>query len=150
VNFDTLAREIKRTVKVDALHVDHRKIVTIDGRVATTADEEGTGMAVNVCPADRVQASVEVVWELLMHPAGYGGFWDMTVERVEPEGPAAVGQRFFAWTLCRRLRIDGEILEVDAVRHAIRFHTTLPFGLVGDNRIACSPIDAGSCMLRYG
>ena len=107
-------------------------------------------MAVNVCPADRVQAPVEVVWELLMHPAGYGGFWDMTVERVEPEGPAAVGQRFFAWTLCRRLRIDGEVLEVDAVRHAIRFHTALPFGLVGDNRIACSPIDAGSCMLRYG
>jgi hypothetical protein len=119
-------------------------------RGGTTADEEGTGMAVNVCPADRVQASVDVVWELLMHPAGYGGFWDMTVERVEPEGPAAVGQRFFAWTLCRRLRIDGEILEVDAVRHAIRFRTTLPFGLVGDNRIACSPIDAGSCMLRYG
>ena len=49
-------------------------------------------MAVNVCPADRVQAPVEVVWELLMHPAGYGGFWEMTVE---PEGPAAVGQRFF-------------------------------------------------------
>lgn len=114
------------------------------------AEEEGTGMSVNVCPADRVQAPVEVVWELLMHPAGYGGFWDMTVERVEPEGPAAVGQRFFAWTLCRRLRIDGEILEVDAVRHAIRFHTTLPFGLVSDNRIACSPIDAGSCMVRYG
>jgi len=79
-------------------------------------------MAVNVCPADRVQAPVEVVWELLMHPAGYGGFWDMTVERVEPQGPATVGQRFFAWTLCRRLRIDGEVLEVDAVRHAIRFH----------------------------
>jgi phosphatidylserine/phosphatidylglycerophosphate/cardiolipin synthase-like enzyme len=31
---DALAQEIKRTVKVDALHVDHRKIVTIDGRVA--------------------------------------------------------------------------------------------------------------------
>ncbi len=31
---DTLAREIRRTVKVNALHVDHRKIVTIDGRVA--------------------------------------------------------------------------------------------------------------------
>ena len=85
-------------------------------------------MAVNVCSADRVQAPVEVVWDLLMHPAGYGGFWEMTVERVEPEGLAAVGQGFFAWTLCRRLRIDGEILEVDAVRHTIRFHTTLPFG----------------------
>src|SRR5450759_2669278 len=31
---DTLARAIKGTVKVEALHVDHRKIVTIDGRVA--------------------------------------------------------------------------------------------------------------------
>jgi len=31
---DALAREIRRTVKVEALHVDHRKIVTIDGRVA--------------------------------------------------------------------------------------------------------------------
>src|SRR5438105_3998150 len=85
-------------------------------------DCEATRMSVNVCPTDRVQAPVEVVWELLMHPAGYGGFWQMTVERVEPEGPAAVGQRIFAWMLCRRLRIDGEILEVDAVRHAIRFH----------------------------
>jgi hypothetical protein len=36
------------------------------------------------------------------------------------------------------------------VRHAIRFRMALPFGLVGDNRISCSPIDAGSCMLRYG
>ena len=106
-------------------------------------------MAVNVCPADRVQAPVEVVWELLMHPAGYGGFWAMTVERVVPKGPASVGQQIFASLLCRRFRIYGEILEVDEVRHAIRFQSTLPFGLVGDNRIACSPIDAGSCMLRY-
>jgi hypothetical protein len=107
-------------------------------------------MSVNVCPADRVQAPVEIVWDLLMHPTEYGQFWDMTVERVEPEGPASVGQRIFASLLCRRLRIDGEVLEVDPVRHAIRFRMTLPFGLVGDNRISCSPIDAGSCMLRYG
>ena len=31
---DTLAREIRSTVRIDALHVDHRKIVTIDGRIA--------------------------------------------------------------------------------------------------------------------
>ena len=31
---DELGREIASTVKVNALHVDHRKIVTIDGRVA--------------------------------------------------------------------------------------------------------------------
>ena len=109
-------------------------------------------MAVNVCPADRVQAPVELVWELLMHPAGYGRFLDLTVERVEPAGPAVARQRFAGWTraLCRRWRVDAEVVEVDAERHQIRFRTALPLGIVGDNRIACTPIDAGSCTLRFG
>jgi hypothetical protein len=107
-------------------------------------------MVVSVCPADVVYAPVEFVWELLMRPAGYGRFWDLTVERVEPDGLAAAGQKFVGWKLCRRLRIEGEVLEVDAERHQIRFRTAFPLGIVGDNRIACTPIDAGSCMLRYG
>jgi len=111
---------------------------------------EVTGTGVNVCPTDRVEAPVEIVWELLMDPAGYGGFWEMTVARVEPEGPASVGQRIYAWLLCPWLRLDGEILEVDAVRHVIRFHMTMPFGMVGDERISVTQIDAGSCMLSYG
>ena len=109
-------------------------------------------MAVNVCPADRVQAPVELVWDLLMHPAEYGRVLDLTVERLEPEGPAASGQRFGGWSraLCRRWRIDGEVVEVDAERHQIRFRMSLPLGIVGDNRIVCMPIDGGSCMLRFG
>jgi uncharacterized protein YndB with AHSA1/START domain len=109
-------------------------------------------MTLSVCPADRVEAPVELVWQLLMHPAGYGGFWDLTVDRVEPEGPAAAGQRFVGWTraLCRRWRIDGEVLEVDAERRQIRFRTAFPLGIVGDNRIACTSIDGGSCMIRFG
>jgi hypothetical protein len=109
-------------------------------------------MGVNVCPADKVLAPVELVWELLKHPAGYGRFFDLTVERVEPEGPAAVGQRFDGWTrtLCRRWRVEAEVLEVDALRHQIRFRMALPLGIVGDNRIVCTPIDARSCRLRYG
>lgn len=107
-------------------------------------------MVVSVCPADRVHAPVEVVWELLMWPAGYGRVWELTVERVEPAGFAAAGQKFAGWILFRRLRIEGEVLEVDAQRHEIRLRTSFPLGIVGDNRIACTPIDAGSCMLRYG
>jgi hypothetical protein len=105
-------------------------------------------MTLNVCPADTVQAPVERVWELLMHPAGYGRFWDLTVERVEPEGPAVVGQQFVGWSraLCRRWRIDGEIQEVDAGRHQILFRTSLPFGVVGSNRIVCAQIDEQSCL----
>lgn len=109
-------------------------------------------MAVNVCPADRVQAPVEVVWELLAHPAAYGGFLDLTVERVEPAGPAAAGQRFVGWSraLCRRWRVEGEVVEVDAARHTIRFRTSLPLGIVGDNHLSCTPVDATSCILRFG
>ncbi|MGD0220664.1 MAG: SRPBCC family protein [Acidimicrobiales bacterium] len=98
-------------------------------------------MDASVCPADRVHAPIEFVWELLMRPAGYGRFWNLTVERVEPDGPAAAGQKFAGWIRCRRWRIEGDVLEVDAERHQIRFRTSFPLGIVGDNRIACTPID---------
>ena len=114
--------------------------------------EEKTTMTLNVCPADTVHAPVERVWDLLMQPAGYGRFWEFTVERVEPEGPAMVGQKFVGWTrsLCRRFRLDGEIRELDAERHHILFHMSLPFGLISSNRIMCARIDEQCCTLRYG
>lgn len=109
-------------------------------------------MSLNVCPADMVRAPAERVWEPLMQPAGYGRFWDFTVERVEPEGLAVVGQTFVGWSraLGRRWRIDGEIQEVDAERHQILFRMSLPVGVVGNNRIVCAQIDEQSCLLRYG
>src|SRR5438128_2315338 len=109
-------------------------------------------MSLNVCPADTVRAPLERVWELLMQPAGYGRFWDLTVERVEPSGPAVVGQKLAGWSraLCRRWRIDLEIEEVDAERHHILFRMSLPLGVVGNNRIMCTRIDERSCLLRYG
>ena len=69
-----------------------------------------------------------------------------------PEGPAAVGQKFAGWTrnLCKRWRVDGEVQEVDAARHQILFRTALPLGLIGHNRIMCTPIDEQSCTLRFG
>jgi uncharacterized protein YndB with AHSA1/START domain len=109
-------------------------------------------MALNVCPADTVRAPVERVWELLMQPAGYGRFWDFTVEGVEPEGPAVAGQRLVGWTraLCRRWRFEGEIQEVNAARHQILFRMSLPLGIVSKNRIMCARVDEKNCTLRFG
>ena len=42
----------------------------------------------------------------------------------------------------------GHVRALDDVSISVRPGEV--FGLVGDNRIACSPINAGSCMLRYG
>jgi hypothetical protein len=109
-------------------------------------------MTLSICPADTVRAPVERVWELLMQLAGYGRFWDLTVERVEPEGPATVGQKFAGRTraLCRRWRIAGEIQEVDAQRLQILFRVALPLGLISSNRIMCARIDEQNCTVRYG
>ena len=108
-------------------------------------------MSLNVCPFDTVQAPVERVWELLMRPAEYGRFWDWTVERVEPVGPASVGQKIFGRGrgLGRPLRIDGEIQEMDAQRHQIQFRMSM-LGLLSSNRIMCARIDDHRCTLRYG
>jgi hypothetical protein len=99
-----------------------------------------------------VHAPVGRVWELLMHPAEYSRFWDLTVERVEPAGPAVVGQKLIGWTkaLARRWQIDGQIAEVDAERHHIQFRMSLPLGLASTNRIMCTPIEEQSCLVRYG
>jgi uncharacterized protein YndB with AHSA1/START domain len=109
-------------------------------------------MTLNVCPVDRVRAPIDRVWELLVQPAGYGQFWDLTVERVEPDGPAVTGQKLVGWSraLGRRWRVEGEIQDVDAEMHQILFRMSLPLGVVGHNRIVCAPIDEGSCTLRFG
>lgn len=109
-------------------------------------------MSLNVCPFDTVLAPTERVWKLLMRPAGYGQFWDLTVELVEPEGPAVVGQTFIGSTraLCRRWRIVGQVQEVDSQRHHLLFRLTLPSGIISTNRLMCARIDHHSCTLRYG
>lgn len=97
-------------------------------------------MTLNVCPVDRVRAPIDRVWELLVQPAAYGQFWDLTVERVEPDGPAAAGQKLVGWSraLGRRWRVEGEIQDVDAEMHQILFRMSLPLGVVGHNRIVCA------------
>src|SRR5262245_12821333 len=109
-------------------------------------------MALNVCPADTVHAPVESVWELLMQPAQYGRFWDLTLECVEPEGVAVVGQQFVGWSraLGRKWRIDVEIQEVDAQRHQLLFRMSYPFGVTSTNRLMCTPTGEQSCVVRFG
>lgn len=49
-------------------------------------------MALSICPAARVVAPVEVVWDLLADPARWNDWIDGLVQRSEPMGPVSPGQ----------------------------------------------------------
>ncbi len=109
-------------------------------------------MVYAVCPTDIVHAPVERVWALLTDPASWGGFWDARVVRVEPAGAAAAGQRVLLssgrWPA--RFRLTFTFTGVDAASHTLDLDIRLPFGIVNDEHLVVTPIDAASCRVTYG
>ena len=101
-------------------------------------------MPLTVCPAATVAAPVEMVWETLTQPTHYGAWADAQLQRIEPDGPAVVGQtiRFTARALTMRWQIVFTVEKVDPVKH--------PLGLQIKPLISCTPLDATTSLLRYG
>ena len=73
------------------------------------------------CPTEIVEAPIEVVWKLLTNFSGWGGFYDVRVNRVEPPGPAVVGQRMFGESGPRglHLRVSFEFTRIDEPRRQL-------------------------------
>jgi hypothetical protein len=109
-------------------------------------------MAHAVCPTDVVYAPVDVVWGLLTNPAGWGDFFDARVLSVEPPGPAAIGQciRLTSGPWPTRFRLHFEFTEVDPAGHSLGLKIRLPFGILNDEHLVCSPIGDGACRVAYG
>lgn len=109
-------------------------------------------MGLTVCPAEIVAAPVEVVWECLAHPARYGEWADAQVERMEPEGPATVGQTIYLASkkLGRAWRFVFTVEVVDAEHHQLGLYAVFPFGLRMRPHISCAAIDATRCRVQYG
>lgn len=109
-------------------------------------------MGLSVCPAAIVAAPVEVVWENLVHWERYAAWADVQAERIEPDGPASVGQTisFGGRALGRTWHFTFKVEEVNYERHELGLHVFLPFGLQEKPRITCSLIDATTCRVQYG
>ncbi len=109
-------------------------------------------MGLTVCPAAVVAAPVEVVWKNLVQWERWPKWRnDIQVERIEPEGPATVGQTisFAGKAFGRTLHISFKVEEVNPERYQLGLHAFSPFGLQGKAHIACTPIDATTCRVQY-
>lgn len=109
-------------------------------------------MGLTVCPVAVVAAPVEVVWENLVQWERYAEWADVQAERVEPAGPATVGQTItFAGKAFGRIwRFIFKVEEVNAEKHQLGLHVFFPLGLQEKPHIVCSPIDATTCRVHYG
>lgn len=109
-------------------------------------------MSLTVCPSDTVAAPVETVWEILTQPAYYSTWADAQLQKIEPPGPAVVGQTisFTSRALGRSWPIIFTIEKVDAEKHQLGLYAVLPLGLRMRPQISCTPIEATTSLVRYG
>jgi hypothetical protein len=109
-------------------------------------------MSMTICPAAVVAAPIEVVWRELAQPARYAEWADASVERIEPQGPAMVGQTIYLTS--KRLGVAWRVIfhveEVNHTRHLLGLHALFPLGMQMRPRISCAPIDASTCRVQYG
>ena len=109
-------------------------------------------MGLSVCPVATVAAPVELVWANLVQWERYASWADVQVEKVEPQGPASVGQTivFYGKALGRTWHFTFKIEHVDPEKHQLGLHAYFPFGLQEVPHITCLPIDATTCRVSYG
>ncbi len=104
----------------------------------------------SVCPSGVVNAPVAAVWSFLSEPRRFDLWWDAKVDRVEPEGPMAAGQRIFASTreLGRRFALIFDVEEVTPNR--LRLRAQMPFGIVDHVTLTVAPLDERTSRLTFG
>jgi Polyketide cyclase / dehydrase and lipid transport len=109
-------------------------------------------MTLSVCPAAVVAAPVEVAWNILEQPEHYGEWIDGEITRVEPPGPAQVGQTIevSARGLGRTWHPVFRVELVDAATHQLGLYVTFPLGLRLRERLSLAAVDATTCRVQYG
>jgi hypothetical protein len=109
-------------------------------------------MALSICPAAVVAAPIQIVWEVLTHPARFGQWADARVESVVPPGPLVPGQIIFlsAPAFGRNWQVRFDVVGVYPERHQIELHVKLPLDMHMEEHLSCTPIDAQSCRVQYG
>ena len=103
------------------------------------------------CPTTVIDAPVNRVWSLLTLPADWGNFFDVRITRVDPDGPAVVGQKFYGESgpPVLHLKLRFQYIEIDPVQYKLRVDVWLPFGLAVRETLNCVPLEENQCRVNY-
>jgi hypothetical protein len=103
------------------------------------------------CPTTEIQAPVEVVRALLTEPTGWGSFFDVRVDRIDPPGSALVGQRIEGESGPRllHLKLVFQFTGIDVEKYRLMLDVKLPFGITVREDLYCTPIDLDKCRVDY-
>jgi hypothetical protein len=102
------------------------------------------------CPTAIIEAPVAVVWKLLADLAGWGSFYDVRVQSVEPPGPAVVGQKMRGESGPRwlHLGVSFEFTRIELHRK-LEMDVKLPLGITVHEDLDCLPVDERRCRVNY-
>jgi hypothetical protein len=103
------------------------------------------------CPTGVVNAPVEIVWRLLMHPEGWGDFYNVRITVADPAGLAVVGQTVFAESGPEflHLKLQFRFTEIDALNYKLGFDARFPFGVTVREDMSCIPLGQQQCRVNY-
>lgn len=103
------------------------------------------------CPTGVVNAPVEIVWRLLMHPEGWGDFYNVRITVADPAGLAVVGQTVFAESGPEflHLKLQFRFTEIDALNYKLGFDARFPFGVTVREDLSCIPLGQQQCRVNY-
>jgi len=103
------------------------------------------------CPTEIVEAPIDVVWKLFTNLAGWGSFYDVRVQSVEPPGPAVVGQRMLGESGPRwlHLRVSFEFTRIDEPQHQLEMDIRVPLGIKVHEEFDCVSLGEARCRVNY-
>jgi hypothetical protein len=103
------------------------------------------------CPTSIVNAPVELVWQLLTSPEGWGDFYNVRITAVDPAGPAVVGQTVFAESGPEflHLKLQFRFMEIDVLNYKLGLDARFPFGVTVRENMTCVPLGQKQCRVNY-
>gem|GEM_PF-469671 len=103
------------------------------------------------CPTTIINAPVELVWNLLTHPQGWGDFYNLRILSVDPVGPAVAGQTISAESGPQflHLKLSFRFVQIDPANHRLVFDAFFPFGITVHEDLNCIPLDPVHCRVNY-